>query len=262
MIAYLAYKMNDLSTAASVLHSVAKSFSPWGWYSTQECAFSLLAFSTIYAKSPMTGGSIPFTVSVKGGKTENLIVKEYQTGMDAGKLWDKEVTITPQGQNPLFVTLFEEGIPLDNRIKTEQKGIELTRNFYDEDGSPITLESIKQGDQFWVRYRVRSTTHEMLSQLALSSLFPSGWEIINMRLEGTEAPEWVQNLRPSSGTYMDIRDDRVNWFFDLGYNGEANFVVKCNPTFKGTYKLPPITVEPMYSPDYFARIGGGEVSVK
>jgi uncharacterized protein YfaS (alpha-2-macroglobulin family) len=262
MIAYLAYKMNDLSTAASVLHSVAKSFSPWGWYSTQECAFSLLAFSTVYAKSDMTGGAVPFTVSVKGGKTESLMLKGYQTGLDANKLWDREITIAPQGQNPLFVTLFEEGIPLDNRITTEQKGIELTRNFYDEEGSPITLESIKQGEGFWVRYRVRSTTHEMLSQLALSSLFPSGWEIINMRLEGTEAPEWVENLRPSNGTFMDIRDDRVNWFFDLGYSGEANFLVKCNPTFKGTYKLPPITVEPMYSPDYYARIGGGEVSVK
>jgi alpha-2-macroglobulin len=262
MIAYLDYKMDDMAGASRVLSSVAKSFSPWGWYSTQETSFALLAISTIYAKSPMTGGAVPFTVAIKGGKTEKMLLKAYQTVLDANKLWDKEVSISTEGDNPLFVTLFEEGIPLDNRIKTEQKGIELTRNFYDEDGSPITLESIKQGDGFWVRYRVRSTTHERLSQLALSSLFPSGWEIINMRHEGTEAPDWVKNMEPSNGTFMDIRDDRVNWFFDLGYNNEANFVVKCNPTFKGTYKLPPVTVEPMYSPDYYARIGGAEVSVK
>ncbi|HUI93772.1 MAG TPA: MG2 domain-containing protein [Chitinivibrionales bacterium] len=261
-VAYLDYKMGDMTGAARVLSSVAKSFYPWGWYSTQETSFSLLAISTVYAKSPITGGAVPFTVSVRGGKTEKLVIKAYQTKLDANDLWDKEVSISTESDNPMFVTLFEEGIPIDNRIKTEQKGIELTRNFYDEDGAPITIEQIRQGDGFWVRYRVRSTTHERLTQLALSSLFPSGWEIINNRLEGTELPEWVNNLNATNGTYMDIRDDRVNWFFDLGYNNEANFVVKCNPTFKGVYKLPPITVEPMYSPDYYARIGGAEVSVK
>jgi uncharacterized protein YfaS (alpha-2-macroglobulin family) len=262
MIAYCAYIMNDLATASSLMNSVAKSFSPYGWYSTQETSFALLAISTIYAKSPMTGGAIPVTVSVKGGATLKLLFKSYQTGMDVGKFWDKELTVTTETDNPLFVTLFEEGIPIDNRIKTEQKGIELTRNFYDDDGSPITLESIKQGEQFWIRYRVRSLTHEMLSQLALSSLVPSGWEIINSRLEETPPPQWVDNLHPTDGTYMDLRDDRINWFFDLGWNAEANFIVKCNATFKGTYRLPPVTVEPMYSPDYFARIAGGEVSVK
>jgi hypothetical protein len=61
---------------------------------------------------------------------------------------------------------------------------------------------------------------------------------------------------------MDIRDDRVNWFFNLSYNHEANFMVKLNPSFRGTYRLPPLAVEPMYSPEYYARIAGGEVTVR
>jgi alpha-2-macroglobulin len=262
LCAYCDDVMNDLSSAARIMNSVAKAFTPGGWYSTQETSFALLAISAIYAKSPLIGGAIPLTVTVQGGPSEKIMLKGYQTSLDAAGWYGKPVVIATTSDNPLFVTLFEEGIPLNDMIKTEQKGIELTRNFYDEDGSPMTLESIKQSRQFWIRYRVRSQTHEQLTRLALSSLLPSGWEIINMRLENTEPPEWVNNLKPMSGTYMDIRDDRVNWFFDLGWNNEANFLVKCNPTFKGNYRLPAITVEPMYSPDYYARIGGGEVSVK
>jgi hypothetical protein len=262
MIAQLCYIMGDLQGAASVLKSVAGQFNPWGWYSTQEVSFALMAISTIYAKSPMTGGAIDITAAVEGGKTEKILLKGYQASLDANSMWGKAVTISTPSSNPLFITLFEEGIPLDDRIKTEQKGIELTRNFYDDDGGPMTLDDIRQGGNFWVRYRVRSTTREQLSNLALSSLLPSGWEIINLRLEGVEPPEWVKNMNATDGTYMDIRDDRVNWFFDLGYNGESNFVVKCNPTFAGSYRLPPVTVEPMYSPDYYARIAGENTEVR
>jgi len=260
-MAYLAYTINDMQTATKVLASVAKDFRPWGWYSTQETAFALMAVSTVYSKSPMTGGAINFTVET-AGKKEKYQLKGYETSVSGEKMWDKEVTIYSESAGPLFVTLFEEGIPIDNRIKTEQNGLELTRNFYDEDGNSITLKDIRQGAQFWVRYRVRSTTQVLLENLALSSLFPSGWEIINTRLEETALPQWVTNFGASYGTYMDLRDDRANWFFDLRYNYESNFVVKCNASFKGTFFLPPVTVEPMYSPDYYGRIAGQEVTVE
>jgi uncharacterized protein YfaS (alpha-2-macroglobulin family) len=93
-------------------------------------------------------------------------------------------------------------------------------------------------------------------------MFPSGWEIINYRLEGLEYPEWIKNFEASDGTYMDIRDDRVNWFFDLYGSGSFNCVVKINPSFKGNYRLPPISAEAMYSPDYYARLQGDKVVVE
>jgi uncharacterized protein YfaS (alpha-2-macroglobulin family) len=43
---------------------------------------------------------------------------------------------------------------------------------------------------------------------------------------------------------------------------EANVLIKYSSALNGTYRLPPITVEPMYSPDYLARIAGEEASVK
>ncbi|MFC1476746.1 hypothetical protein ACFL5S_02160, partial [Fibrobacterota bacterium] len=241
---------------------VTKRFTPYGWYSTQETAIMLLALSNLYIKSPVTGGAVKFTVKREGKKQKKMVLKGYQVSYDLDNWWGKKVTITSQSDNPLFISLLEEGIPIEDRVETENQGIELTRNFYDDDGRPMSITTIKQGNPFWIRYRVRSTESQYLKEIALSSLFPSGWEIINLRLENLEPPGWVKKLSPYDGKYMDLRDDRANWFFDLYARGELNFLIKCNPSFKGTYRLPPVVVEAMYSPEYYARIKGGEISVK
>ncbi len=85
---------------------------------------------------------------------------------------------------------------------------------------------------------------------------------LNVRQMTPDVARLGITLREPGHFKVYLRDDRVNWFFDLGYGGEANFVVKCNPSFRGTYVLPPVSVEPMYSPDYYARIAGGDVIVR
>ena len=47
-------------------------------------------------------------------------------------------------------------------------------------------------------------------QLALTQIFPSGWEIRNARMEGTE-----QRRGPLPIQLSDVRDDRVMTYFDL-----------------------------------------------
>jgi uncharacterized protein YfaS (alpha-2-macroglobulin family) len=262
LIAYCLIKMDDMGTAGKILHSVTKEYRPWGWYSTHETSITLLALSTFYVKSPVAGGDIPFTLAIKGLKTEKMTCKTNQSTIDLNDAFGREITVTTGNKDPMFISLVREGIPLEDRIKTERKNMELARNFYDDDGNPITLDDIKQGEPFWVRYHVQGTTGETIKNIALSSMFPSGWEIINYRLEGLEYPEWIRNFEASDGTYMDIRDDRVNWFFDINEGGSFNCVVKINPSFKGTYRLPPVSAEAMYSPDYFARLQGDKVTVE
>jgi uncharacterized protein YfaS (alpha-2-macroglobulin family) len=262
LIAYCMIKMDEMAMAGKILLSVTKEYRPWGWYSTQETSISLLALSSLYAKSPLTGGDIPFTLAIKGLKTEKMTCKTNQTTIDLNDAFGREITISTNHKDPMFISLVREGIPLEDKITTERKNMEIARNFYDDDGNPITLTDIKQGEPFWVRYHVQGTTGETIENIALSSMFPSGWEIINYRLEGLEYPEWIRNFDASDGTYMDIRDDRVNWFFDLNEGGSFNCVVKINPSFKGTYRLPPVSVETMYSPDYFARLAGDKVVVE
>lgn len=262
MLAYLEDVMGNTRAAVRLMRSIARDFHPHGWYSTQETAFALLAIGAIFTDSDVLGGTRKAIIERPGEPDSTLEIVGYQVSVDLSEFFDKEVSIRTDKSEPLFVTLFEEGIPLGDVVETESEGLELTRNFYDDAGLPITLEQIQQGNMFWVRYRVQSTTGESLSELALSSLFPAGWEIINPRMENVKPPDWVREISPSQGKYMDVRDDRVNWFFDLGGRGKINFLIRCNPSFAGTYRLPPISVEAMYSPEYYARIESDTVTVE
>ena len=262
LMAYLCVKMKDTETAARVLRAVAAGFAEDGWFSTQETAMALLAVGTHYKETAIPGGAVAFRVKVGDEAWREMTLSVYQKMLPLEDAWGKQVTIENKSANPLFVTLFEEGVPLENRIRTTNRGIELTRAFFDDGGRVIDPMERDQGAAFWVVYKVRSAHTTAVDELALSSVFPSGWEIVNPRVTGEEPPEWVRNLSATAGDFMDIRDDRVNWFFDLEPNEIATFAVKVNPTFRGDYALPPVVCEAMYSPDLYARIAGGRVKVR
>ena len=68
--------------------------------------------------------------------------------------------------------------------------------------------------------------------------------------------------------YCDIRDDRINWYFDLPVHRYSrntqhfDFCVKINATYSGEFTLPAATLEAMYNPEYYARVAGRKVVVK
>ena len=73
----------------------------------------------------------------------------------------------------------------------------------------------------------------------------------------------MKHFAHAQPTYADIRDDRINWFFDLPAGRKPIvFCVKINPSFRGNFTLPPVSCETMYSPEYFARIPAGRVTVE
>ena len=63
----------------------------------------------------------------------------------------------------------------------------------------------------------------------------------------------------------DIRDDRVNFYFDLDRKRNTSetktFTVLLNAAYLGTYYLPGIQVEAMYDNDYLVRTKGNWIEV-
>lgn len=262
LMAYLSMRMGQAKEGADRLNRVVKRFREDGWYSTQEMGVALMALGSYYRKFPFTGGARVFTMSVAGGAARKLELKAYQMKLPLDDAWGKKITVQAEGNDPLFITLMEEGVPLESTLKDASQGLQLTRNFYDEEGRTMGIDDVKKDRVFWVHYRVHNTSGQGLTGLALSSVFPAGWEIVSSRVGDEDDPEWVRNLGAWSGDYMDIRDDRVNWFFDLGDGATADFTAKLNPTFGGDYALPPVVVEAMYSPEFFGHLAGGRVQVK
>jgi hypothetical protein len=62
-------------------------------------------------------------------------------------------------------------------------------------------------------------------------------------------------------TYQDIRDDRVNTFFDLSRGERRTFKVLLNASYAGTFYLPGVYCEAMYDNTVSALKKGREVSV-
>jgi hypothetical protein len=69
------------------------------------------------------------------------------------------------------------------------------------------------------------------------------------------------DLKNSSSDYMDIKDDGIDWFFDLGTSQSKQFFVLLHATYAGTYFMPASTCEAMYNNDIKAAKGGGWIVV-
>ena len=57
--------------------------------------------------------------------------------------------------------------------------------------------------------RVKNLKNEVVKDVALTQIFPSGWEILNTRFT-----DFGSNTT-SQARFSDIRDDRVNFYFDM-----------------------------------------------
>jgi alpha-2-macroglobulin len=91
--------------------------------------------------------------------------------------------------------------------------------------------------------------------LALTTIFPSGWEIMNRRISD------MPDASPAGYDYQDIRDDRVYTYFGLNPGETRNFRFALNATYEGRFLLPAIVCEAMYDNTVFASKPGGWVTV-
>ena len=94
------------------------------------------------------------------------------------------------------------------------------------------------------------------SQMALSQIFPSGWEILNARMTGGEG-----SFKSALSTYQDIRDDRVYTYFNIREGETLTYYVQLNASYTGRYFLPGTFCEAMYDNSISAGVNGKWVEV-
>ena len=94
-------------------------------------------------------------------------------------------------------------------------------------------------------------------EMALNQIFPSGWEILNTRVNDLAD----EDLQASTYDYQDVRDDRVHTFFDLAAGKTAVYRVRLNAAYEGRFYLPATACEAMYDHSIYARRQGQWVEV-
>ncbi|QAA82403.1 hypothetical protein EI546_12040 [Aequorivita sp. H23M31] len=234
--------------------SLAKDLGMDRWYSTQETAYALLAMAKMVEKNGGKAMELTFT---KNGKTEEvksdraLVQKNLSFTMGSNS-----VTVTNKKGNVVYVTLSQTGkLPLGDEM-AEQRNLSIKSQYLDGAGKVLDVTNLRQGTEIIAKVSITNTSSNAIKNVALAKIFPRGWEIVNTSF--TE----LGGGASGNARYTDIRDDRVNFFFDLDRNETRTYTVKLNASYLGTYYLPGTQVEGMYDHSYFARNKGMWVEVK
>lgn len=234
--------------------SVAKDLSSGNWYSTQETSYALMAMAKMVEKNGGKAMELTFT---NGGKSVEVKTDRAVSQRDLSfVMGSNSVSVTNKKGNVVYVTLSQRGkLPLGNEL-AEQRNLSIKSEYLDGAGKPIDVTKLRQGTEIIAKVSVTNTSGDWINNVALAKIFPSGWEIVN-----TSFSE-LGGGASGNARYTDIRDDRVNFFFDLNRNETKTFAVKLNASYLGTYYLPGTQVEAMYDNSYYARNKGMWVTIE
>ncbi len=242
--------------ARELSESIAKSLSSDDWMSTQTTAYSLLAMAKMVEANGGKAMNFSYTFN---GKDESIDTKSAIAQRDLKvKAGTNTLTIKNNIGNLVYIRVLNSGkLPLGEEL-AEQRGLSVSVVYKNMQGNNIDISKLKQGEDFVATVSVSNQKSQNVNDVALTQIFPSGWEIVNTRF--TDFGDTTVN----QARYTDIRDDRVNFYFDLprqGKNGTKTFTVMLNASYLGNYYLPGTQVEAMYDNDYFVRTKGKWIEV-
>ena len=236
---------------------IAKDLSGNNWMSTQTTAYSLLAMAKMVNANG--GKTLNITYSING-KSETINSKSAIAQRELKVLdGNNSISFTNNIDNVVYVRVLNSGkLPLGEELAI-QRGLSVSVQYNDLKGNPIKVSKLQQGQDFVATVSVSNLKNEPINDVALTQIFPSGWEIVNTRFTD------FGSTTTSQARFTDIRDDRVYFYFDLnrkGKNGTKTFNVMLNASYLGTYYLPGIQAEAMYDNDYLVRTKGQWVTIE
>ncbi len=211
------------------------------WMSTQTTAYCLVA-TTKFAATLSLDDEINARYQTNRQaatdlrSTLSMITREVEATDGA------TVRVTNQGKGDLYAQVVLRGIPPLDTSAARENSLRLQVNYKGTDGESLDPMSLRQGTDFVAEVTVANPgTQGDYRQLALTQVVPSGWEIINTRLSGTDSL-YVQSVYD----YRDIRDDRVLTYFSLEAGERKTFTVLLNAAYVGQFYQPAIYAEAMY----------------
>ena len=245
--------MKKKTEAFTVANSISASLCSDEWLSTQTTASCLLALSRFAGTQANTQNQSKFRLTVNG-ISEDISIDQVAYSKVLPPIYGKlPVKIENLTGSDLYVTTIQKGIPQNVDIPVKQNGLKLEATFVTSEGKPISVTTLSKGTDFMAIVRIRNIGFIPVENLALTQIFPSGWEIMNERLFGGETG--------SRFDYRDFRDDGVLTYFSLKINEQKEFRIKLNATYSGSYYLPPVQCDAMYNNRVSANTSGMKVVV-
>ncbi|WP_394901614.1 alpha-2-macroglobulin family protein [Bacteroides xylanisolvens] len=255
--------MNRERDALQQAKVVSKNLSQEDWFSTQSTAFALMAMGRLAEK---LSGTLDFVWSWND--------KQQPAVKSAKAVFEKEIATTPksgtvsvknQGKGALSVDLITRTQLLNDTLPAISDNLRMDIRYANLNGTPLSVNDIIQGTDFMAITSISNISGTSdYTNLALTHIIPSGWEIYNERMV---APETENAAADSSGqsvskySYQDIRDDKVLTYFNLRRGETKVFTVRLQATYAGNFILPAVQCEAMYDVNVQARSKAGRTTV-
>lgn len=255
--------MNRERDALQQAKVVSKNLSQEEWFSTQSTAFALMAMGRLAEK---LSGTLDFVWTWND--------KQQPAVKSAKAVFEKEIATTPksgmiavknQGKGALSVDLITRTQLLNDTLPAISDNLRMDIRYANLNGTPISVNDIIQGTDFMAITSISNISGTSdYTNLALTHIIPSGWEIYNERMV---APETENVAADGSGksvskyNYLDIRDDRVLTYFNLRRGETKVFTVRLQATYAGNFILPAVQCEAMYDVNVQARSKAGRTTV-
>ncbi|HID9471456.1 TPA: alpha-2-macroglobulin family protein [Serratia liquefaciens] len=246
-------------------------------YTTYSSAMSILALESYSAQVAQSAnaGSLDITQIGKGGNAAPQRIAELQGLFAKGQFTADAAAVrfTNSGDAPAWYSVTQAGYDLAAPQKALARGLEITRDYTDEQGKPVTQVTL--GQKVNVHLKIRANAKEGLSNLAIVDLLPGGFEVVQQTPPEPAADEDSEAEAPSSGwqsplaasgsswapDYSDTREDRVI-IYGSASTDVQEFVYQIKATNTGSFIIPPAYGEAMYDREVQAMsVGSGKLVV-
>jgi len=256
--AIIALAMDNLGRkdqALTMMSDLSKYLDSDRWYSTHSTAFALMAAGHIMADYETD--NLKLRYDLQGSKQAVDSRKAmYSRDLGVSSKPSGSLSITNESSTVLFAKVILSGQrPVADQVPPESSHLKLSVDYTDLEGNKIDPASLSQGTDFYVTAKVTNpgTKFSNMEEIALTQIFPSGWEIQNDRLAGLGSASQVE--------HQDIRDDRVNSFFDLQTGKSVTIQTKVTAAYAGRFFLPPVLASAMYDDEVKATTVGKWIEV-
>lgn len=155
-------------------------------YNTLSSALTVLAMDA-YADAAGTGALPVLQAAGSDGKVRGIGVRNGIVARGVFNGSDTRLWVRPASEAPAWYLLNQSGFDRVVPKAVQDHGLEVTRDYLDDAGKPVT--AITQGKEITVRLRVRALGAEPLGDIAITDLLPGGFEpVLQYPAQPVQAP--------------------------------------------------------------------------
>ncbi len=257
--------MGKRNEGMSLMKSISSQLTSNQWMSTQTTAYALLTMVKFGGNKGVSNEMI-YSYVINNKQKDDLTTLMPLKQIKVKDLTKKkgDFTLENKGKGLMYARMITTGTPKYGEEKVAENNLSVSVVYSDLQGNDMDVSHLEQGTDFMATVTVMNpNSREYLRNMALTQIFPSGWEIHNSRM--SDGPNMHEQDVPD---YQDIRDDRVLTYFDLtAYSSyakcqcEKTFTVVLNAAYLGEFYLPGVKAEAMYDGQVIAVTQGQWVKV-